>query len=90
MVANRFSVRSGAALVSDRNDAYPLLYGLPHKCKKLTDSLAVGDAPAVVYPASKVDSVVVRADMESASPMRQSIRTAGKLPEVLSASISVG
>jgi hypothetical protein len=52
--------------------------------------LAVGDAPAVVYPASEVDSVVVRADMESASPMRQSLRTAGKLPEELSASVGVG
>jgi hypothetical protein len=42
------------------------------------------------YPASEVDSGVVRADMESASPMRQSVRTAGKLPEVLSASVGVG
>ena len=52
--------------------------------------LAVGEAPAVVYPASKVDSVVVRADMDSASPVRQSLQAAGKLPEELSASIGVG
>ena len=61
--------------------AQRVIYGLPHNGKKLTDSLAFGDAPAVVYPASEVDSVVVRADMESASPKRQSLRTAGKLPE---------
>jgi len=42
------------------------------------------------YPASKADSAVVRADMESASPMRQSLQAAGKLPEELSASVSVG
>lgn len=62
----------------------------PHNGKRLTDSLAVGEAPAVVYPASIVDSVVVRADMESASLLRQSLRAAGKLPEVLSASSGVG
>ena len=66
------------------------VYGLPHNRKKLTDSLAVGDAPAVVYPASVVGSYSSRADMESASPKRQSLRTAGKLPEELSASVSVG
>ena len=31
-----------------------------------------------------------RADMESASPLRQSIQAAGKLPEELSASDGVG
>ena len=54
------------------------------------DSLAAWEASAVVYPASEVDSGVVRADMESASPMCQSLRAAGKLPEELSASVSVG
>ena len=49
-------------------------------------SLAVGKAPAVLYPASVVGSVVARADMESASPMRQSLRTAADEPEELSAS----
>ena len=48
------------------------------------------DKPAVVYPASDVDSVVVRADMESASPVRQSLQAAGRLPEKLSASNGVG
>ena len=48
------------------------------------------DKPAVVYPASDVDSVVVRADMESASPLRQSLQAAGKLPVELSASNGVG
>ncbi len=67
-----------------------LLYGLPHNGKRLTDSLAVWVTPAVVYPASKVDSVVVRADMESASLMRQSLQAAGKLPQGLLASVSVG
>ncbi|MBX3110361.1 MAG: hypothetical protein KF743_14370, partial [Fimbriimonadaceae bacterium] len=65
-------------------------YGLPRKRKKLTDSLAVGDAPAVVYPASEVDSVVVRADMESASPMRHTLQAAVSEPEELSASVGVG
>jgi len=32
-----------------------------------------------------VDSVVVRADMESASPRRHTLQAAGKLPEELSA-----
>jgi len=66
------------------------LYGLPHKGKKLIDVLAVGESPAVVYPASEVDSVVVRASMESAGPARQSLQTAGKLPEELSASDGLG
>lgn len=42
----------------------------PHKLSKLTDSSAIGEAPAVVYPAFEVGSGVVRADMEFASPMR--------------------
>jgi len=33
------------------------------------------------YPASRVGPYVFRADMESASPMRQSLQAAGKLPE---------
>ena len=41
-----------------------------HNGKKLTDILALGEAPAVVYSALKVDSLVVRADMEAASPIR--------------------
>jgi hypothetical protein len=56
----------------------------------MTDSLAWGKAPAVVYPASEVGSVVARADMESASPVRQSIQAAGKLPEELSATAGAG
>jgi hypothetical protein len=67
-----------------------VVYGLPHKHKRQIDVLAMWEAPAVVYPASDVDSVVVRADMESASPMRQSLQAAGKLPEELSASVGVG
>jgi hypothetical protein len=48
------------------------------------------EKPAVVYPASGVDSKVVRADMESASPMRQSIQAASvRLPEGLLASSGV-
>lgn len=62
----------------------------PHKLKELTDSLAVGDALAVVYPAPEVDSVVVRSDMESASPKRQSLQAAANEPEELSASVGVG
>jgi hypothetical protein len=46
----------------------------PHKRKRLINSLAFGEIPAVVYPASKVDSVVVRADMESASLMCQLLK----------------
>lgn len=53
----------------------------PLKCKKLTDRLAFGEAPAVVYPASDVGSGLARADMESASPKRQSLRAARKLRE---------
>ncbi len=37
-----------------RSDQF-CIYGIPHKRKKLTDSLALREAPAVVYPASKVD-----------------------------------
>jgi len=44
------------------------------------------EQPAVVYPASGVDAEVVRADMESASPVHQSLRAAGMLlPEELPA-----
>ena len=66
------------------------LYGLPLNGKRLIDRLAVGDAPAVVYPASVVGSVVARADMESATSLRQSLQAAGKLPEELLASYDVG
>ena len=52
--------------------------------------MAAWEAPTVVYPASEVDSGVVCADMESASPMRQSIQAAGKLPTVLSEQIAPG
>jgi hypothetical protein len=66
------------------------LYGLPLNGKRLIDSVAFGEVPAVVYPASVVDFFVVRADMEFASPKRQSLRTAGKLPEKLSESAKEG
>ena len=62
------------------------IYGLLPKIKKLIDRSSMRDKPAVVYPASDVDSVVVRADMEFASPLRHSLQAAGKLPEELSAS----
>lgn len=52
------------------SEASPLVYGLPHKRKKLTDGLALREAPAVVYPTSKVESPLSRADTEFASPMR--------------------
>ena len=68
----------------------PLYMDSPPNGKRLIDILAVGDALAVVYPASVVGSVVARADMESASPMRQSLRTAADEPEELSASVGVG
>jgi hypothetical protein len=46
---------------------------------------------AVVYPASNVDSVVVSADMESASRLRHLLQAAGVLlPGELSASNDVG
>jgi hypothetical protein len=49
------------------------------------------EKPAVVYPASLVGSLAARADMESASPLRQSLQAASmQLPEVLSASNGVG
>ena len=64
---------------------YLILYGLPHNGKSLIDWGPRGKKPAVVYPASVVDSVVVRADMESASPRRHTLQAAGKLPEELSA-----
>ena len=66
------------------------VYGLPPKRKKLIDSLAVGESPAVVYPASVVGSYATRADMESASPAQQSLRTAANESEELSASVGVG
>ena len=61
------------------------IYGLSHNNKSLTDWGPRGKKPAAVYPASVVDSVVVRADMESASPHRHTLQAAGKLPEELSA-----
>ena len=64
--------------------------GTPPNGKKLNDSWVVGDAPAVVYLASVVGSVMASADMESASPMRQSLRTAADEPEELSSSVGVG
>lgn len=51
------------------------------KGKKLTDVLAVGESPAVIYAASEVDSVVVRVSMESAGPSRQTIQAAADEPE---------
>lgn len=72
------------------NDAELFVYGLPPKRKKLTDSLAVLEASAVVYSASVVGSYLSRADMESASPMRQSLQAAVNEPEELSASVGVG
>lgn len=48
------------------------------------------EQPAVVYPASVMGSLAARADMESASPLRQSLRAAGVLPEELSVSNDVG
>jgi hypothetical protein len=48
------------------------------------------DKPAVVYPASEVGSLLTRADMESATSLRQSLRAAGvQLPEELSVSNSI-
>lgn len=55
-----------------------------------TDVLAVGESPAVVYPASIVDSVVVPASMESAGPMRQTMQEAVGKPQELSVSNSLG
>jgi hypothetical protein len=66
------------------------VYGLPHRGKKLIDVLAVGETPAVVYPASEVDSVVVRASMESAGLARHTIQAAADEPEELSASDGLG
>ena len=66
------------------------LYGLPREYKGLINRYGMREKPAVIYPASGVDSDVVRADMESASPQRQSIQAAGvQLPEELSASNGV-
>lgn len=63
----------------------------PPKYKKLTDRDGMREQPAVGYPATGTDSFLVRADMESASLLRQSIRAAGvKLPEMLPASNDVG
>lgn len=58
--------------------------------QKLMDVLAVGETPAVDYLASEVDSVVVRASMESAGPARQTIQAAADEPEELSASGGLG
>ena len=51
---------------------------------------AMGETPAVVYPASGVDAWVVRADMESASPRRHTLQAAAGEPEELSACCGVG
>ena len=65
------------------------MYGLPLTGRSVTDRVPFGEAPAVVYPASVVDPVVVRGDMESASPMRQSLPAAPDELEKLSFSIGV-
>ena len=44
----------------------PCIYGLPPKYKKLINISGAWNKPAVVYPASIVESIVFRADMESA------------------------
>jgi hypothetical protein len=59
-----------------RANAQPFVYGLPLNGKRLIDWGPRGKAPAVVYPASEVGSLKSRADMESASPVRQSIQAA--------------
>lgn len=56
-------------------------YMASHKGKKLIDVLAAGETPAVVYPVSVVDSVLIHAGMESAGPSRQSIQAAAGEPE---------
>jgi hypothetical protein len=69
------------------------LYGLPRQVQRLIDLRSARRVePAVVYPASEVGCVLsARADTESASARRQSLRAAGvKLPEGLSASCAVG
>jgi hypothetical protein len=49
------------------------------------------EKPAVVYPASNVDSLLFRADMDSAASLRQSLQAASVvLPDELSASSDVG
>jgi hypothetical protein len=60
-----------------RNFLGPRLYGMR-------------DKPAVDYPASKENSIVARADMDSALPVRQSIQAADRLAEELSASNGEG
>ncbi len=44
----------------------------PPNGKNLIDCDPIGKAPAVVFPASVVDSFLVRADMKSASPLATS------------------
>ena len=46
----------------------------------------LGNRLLLKYPASEVDSVVVRASMESAGPTRQLLQAAAKEPEGLSVS----
>jgi hypothetical protein len=49
---------------------------LPYNGKVLTGEGRVGEAPAVVFPASVVGSRSCRADMESASPRRHTLQVA--------------
>jgi hypothetical protein len=65
------------------------MYGLLLDRRKLTGSWGLREAPALVYPASVVGPAA-HSDMESASPVRQSIRAAAVEPEVLSASVGAG
>jgi len=65
------SKQAGIALpkfqpVGHGSEAKTYIYGLPHKHKRLTDSLALGKALASRYPTSTVDFALVCADMESA------------------------
>lgn len=53
-------------------------------------SCLLGKRLLLKCPTSKVDSVVVGADMESAKTKRQSLKAAANVPGELSASIRIG
>ena len=55
------------------HDLQQVVYGLPLNGKKLTDSVAIREAPAVVYTAPVQSCSTGRCDMECASPKRQNL-----------------
>jgi hypothetical protein len=58
-----------------------VVYGLPHNGKRLTDSVAAGEAPAVVYPPSVTGSFTHPDERLHCLPIRLVLRQAQAVGE---------